>query len=246
MNNPESPIKPEEADIDTSRYKRFIFLTFAFVLVFFLLNLITVLATVGNYNSKSSSFCAAIESRVKQTNVITGNKVLLISGSGVRAGLSAKTFSEQLNVQAVNFGLQAALGPCIVLREVKRVLQKGDTTIMVFELAQYLNINWNKIKLDYTMECKPDWFLNQSIPNLLEAVMAVNIKRVYDVLHYYYVASPKLIKPFSNNIYGDRTQDAFPKLTTRVKQRIGLYQPLNIGIDVNSAPAISISKYIFC
>lgn len=222
-------------------FKKFIFITLSTAVVLFLINLTVMSVTVSMQTKKSIRLCNPIKSRIETGSQINNNKVVLIGGSGVRAGFSAELLSKSMNIQAFNFGLQAALGLDVILFEAKKVLKPGDTAVLVFEYSQFVDQKWNDVRLSYVLGCATDWFDTLSLSDKITALLAVDLKRLYDVIFFSdKSAEITLNEDVLSKKFGDRDESSFPKLNEAQKYRLSLYQPIQFEFDDLSEPSRNI------
>jgi hypothetical protein len=234
-------------DLKTKAYdfKKFLFITISTAVVFLLINLTVMAFTVGMQTERSARLCTPIKSRIDIGSQIKERKVVLIGGSGVRAGFSAELLSKNMDIRAFNFGLQAALGLEVILFEAKKILRPGDTAVLVFEYNQFIDQKWNDVRLSYAFGCATDWFDTLSFSDKITALLAVDLKRIYEVIFY---GTANINKSQSKNSYsnkfGDREKKSFPKLSDEQKYRLSLYQPLQFNFAHSSDQASVFKDFV--
>jgi hypothetical protein len=82
---------------------------------------------------------ATIQRKIDQALEIDGPKFLLVGGSSVGCGISARMISQELSVPAYNFSFWASLGSPYILHLAKKVLKPGDTVLLCLE---YEILDW--------------------------------------------------------------------------------------------------------
>lgn len=197
---------------------------------------------IGHPTFSSQVLCDQVSTRVDLVNERAGERVILIGGSGVRAGLSAHQISHAFGVNAFNFGLQASFGPEVILHEAKKLLRKGDTAILLFEYPLYFQDKWNPIALDYALGCAPELITRQTPERLVEALMAQEFSRFWEVARYSVTNSTSVALP--TNEYGDRLPESFPPVSEKKKQRMKFYQPATIGINQSARGPEAIRSFV--
>lgn len=94
----------------------------------------------GNPPPKGGARHAAIiQHKIDQALEINGPKFLLVGGSSVGCGISARMISSELNMPAYNFSFWASLGSPYILHLAKKVLKPGDTVLLCLE---YEILDW--------------------------------------------------------------------------------------------------------
>jgi hypothetical protein len=78
---------------------------------------------------------------------ISGEKILIVSGSNSLFGLSAETIFKETKIPTVNMAIHAALGVNYILDDAKTVLKKGDIVLLPLEYELYLS--GNNINITY-------------------------------------------------------------------------------------------------
>ncbi|WLQ15131.1 hypothetical protein O5O45_04200 [Hahella aquimaris] len=200
-------------------------------------------STIGRPTASSQTLCDQVNARIELAERMQGPNLLLIGGSGVRAGFSAQMLSDELHLNALNFGLQASMGPDLTLSEAKRALKPGDTALLAFEYPQYKHDSWNPIELNYGLGCAAAWFKQKPLPDIVEGLMATDLSRIVDVWRFASKEN-KQLNTFDSNEHGDRLPESFPAVSDKVKRRLSLYQPVNIGIDAESRGAQAIKAFV--
>lgn len=226
--------------------KLFLLITLATACSFLIINVALMASTVGIPTSSSERLCSPIQKRLEEATRSPSPKVVLIGGSGVRAGFSAEDLSQQLNANVFNFGLQAALGLDVILFESKKILKPGDTAVLAFEYNQFYDSKWNSIRLSYILGCATDWFEQLSLSDKFTALLAVETKRLLDIL-LYKLQGEKVVKVNAEvplNRFGDRDRSSFPKLSEEDKYRLSLYQPIQFEFDEESNQAATFKEFL--
>ena len=105
---------------------------------------------------------ATIQHKIDQALEIDGPKFLLVGGSSVGCGISARMISQELNTPAYNFSFWASLGSPYILHLAKKVLKPGDSVLLCLE---YEILDWPGISpywldqsfLRFVMGFEPDF-----------------------------------------------------------------------------------------
>lgn len=226
--------------------KLFLLIALATACSFLIINLTLMAFTVGIPTSSSERLCSPIQKRLEEANHSPSPKVVLIGGSGVRAGFSAEYLSQELNANVFNFGLQAALGLDVILFESKKILKPGDTAVLAFEYNQFNDSKWNSIRLSYVLGCATDWFENLSLSDKFSALLAVETKRLLDIF-LYGLEKENMVQVDDSgplNKFGDRDITSFPKLNEEDKFRLSLYQPMQFKFDDESSQAATFKDFL--
>jgi hypothetical protein len=82
---------------------------------------------------------AVIEHKIQDAAKLPSPKFLLVGGSSVGCGISAKMISEEMNVPTYNFSFWGSLGSSYILHLAKKVLKPGDTVLLCLE---YEILDW--------------------------------------------------------------------------------------------------------
>jgi len=105
---------------------------------------------------------ATIQHKIEQSLEIDSPKFLLVGGSSVGCGISARMISQELSIPAYNFSFWASLGSPYILHLAKKVLKPGDTVLLCLE---YEILDWPGISpywqdqsfLRFVMGFEPDF-----------------------------------------------------------------------------------------
>ena len=135
--------------------------------------------------TESSRWCYEI-TRQKQSlaNAISGPRILLVGGSSVHFGLSARLITEVTGKPAVNFGTHAALGPAYIFHVMKGVARPGDTVLLALEYEAFgptgtNSLSWDDpLYLDYIASRDPAYFLNLPVGEQFELTMIMQQSRL--------------------------------------------------------------------
>lgn len=109
-----------------------------------------------------AAHAAVIEHKIQDAANLPCPKFLLVGGSSVGCGISAKIISEELDVPAYNFSFWGSLGSQYILHLAKKVLKPGDTVLLCLE---YEILDWSGISpywldqsfLRFVMGVEPDF-----------------------------------------------------------------------------------------
>jgi len=232
-------------------YRRFL----SIVMVVFVAGLLSNVAlsawSFGRLTETTRALCSFIDSKVTAASRIDGPKLLFIGGSNLHQGLSAQRISEAVDVPSFNFGLQAGLGPRLVLFEAKRVLRPGDTAFLVLEYNHYTDDRWNEVSSDILFGCAADYFRQMSIFEKIEALLSLTPFRVFNLLTLGGKAGPQERNTAPSDDeraprlrYGDRAASDSEVVDEATRRRLQLYQPMPISIRPDAEGPKAIASFI--
>mgnify|MGYP001812382397 CR=1 FL=1 len=205
------------------------------------LHLAAAALTIGRPTAKSANMCRNVSDRMALGKDMASPKLVLVGGSGVRAGLSAELMAKELDKNVLNFGLQAALGPGLILGKTRQIVKEGDSVILLLEYPQLSTDRWNPISVDLAMACGQEVLFGSGAASILEALFAAGPRRLMTV--FAGTAQAKASTQAHVNPYGDRNLESFPALSQRDAARVDLYQPVPIGVDAASRGARAIAEF---
>lgn len=205
------------------------------------LHLAAAALTIGRPTAKSANMCRNVSDRVALGKDMASPKLVLVGGSGVRAGLSAELMAKELDMNVINFGLQAALGPGLILGKTRQIAKAGDSIVLVLEYPQLFAYRWNPISVDFAMACGQEVLFGSGAASIMEALFAAGPRRLIEVF-----AGKARVRAGTQahvNPFGDHNLENFPPLSQRDAARVDLYQPVLIGVDANSRGARAIADF---
>lgn len=207
----------------------------------------------GKSTKASGSICKLIETHLAGAAAIKNPKLMFIAGSNVRGGISAEGVADALRLPTYNFGLQAALGPRIILFEARKVLRPGDTAVLAFEYNHYSDDRWNDISSDVLFACGTDLLSSMSLSDIVEALFSVDPLRALKIERANTVGDmtaefgnpesrePSLVSAWQ---YGDRPFSAFTPTSPDVERRLQLYQPIPIAFNPQARGPKAIAAFV--
>jgi hypothetical protein len=168
---------------------------------------------------------------------------------------------DTLSVATFNFGLQAALGPEVILHEARKILKPGDTAVLAFEYNHYAFARWNDIALNAIFGCLTDVFHETSLAQKIEMLMALPPDRTLHVLRF--VPPAEDVSDGATDGEGDSAYAALPEprmaiahgdipfdphwwkpLSDEQKRRLSVYQPIRISFDGQARGTREIARFI--
>jgi hypothetical protein len=215
------------------------------------LTLVLSYAQLGTYTPASFSLCQGVDARLASARQILDPKLVLIGGSGVRRGVNAAMVAEALQVPVLNFGMQAGLGPAIILYEAKKILRPGDTALLLFEFNSFTYDQPTTIAIDYLYGCRPDYFSGLGLAEEMTILFNIDPLRVLKSVTF---KPPKNRCP---NCTGD--EDAAPAhgpigvgdlpledepLSRDRAARMALYQPISVSVNRQGAGPRAIAEFM--
>lgn len=104
-------------------------------------------------NQKKRALAAQVESP----------KLLLVGGSGILFGISAREIESQTGYRTINLGVHAGLGTNYILREAQRLTKPGDILLLVLEYELYKSgkvrrTGTDNLMLEYIVSRDPGFF----------------------------------------------------------------------------------------
>jgi len=224
------------------------------VLLVTALTLLLSYAQFGRHTVASFALCQGVNSRLSAASRIFEPKLVLIGGSGVRRGVNARIIAGELGVPTLNFGLQAALGPAIILHEAKKTLRPDDTALLLFEFNHFSYDQLTTVAIDYVYGCRRKYFSSGDLGDKLTFLFNVGPARVIKSLTFQPPKDRCLnctegeeLEPASGPIsVGDvpLTETMFPPLSRDRKARMALYRPITISVDRQSKGPEAIAEFV--
>ncbi|MBK1990340.1 hypothetical protein A0J48_022925 [Sphaerospermopsis aphanizomenoides BCCUSP55] len=105
---------------------------------------------------------------------ISGEKILIVSGSNGLFGISAEKISQTTKIPTVNLAMHAGLGVEYILNDAKKVLKKGDIVLLPLEYNLYISEkDITRMYLKHIISNDTEYFWNnlnhwQKIQHLLQ------------------------------------------------------------------------------
>jgi hypothetical protein len=97
------------------------------------------LAQLGTPTAGATTNKAKLNYKDEQVGLKSSPKLILVGGSSVVFGLSAKTLELRLNLPCYNYGSWASLGAEYILYRAQQILRPGDTVLLALE---YEILDW--------------------------------------------------------------------------------------------------------
>jgi hypothetical protein len=243
----------QDAGRSAVHYRRFLSIVAIVFVVGLLSNVALSAWNFGRFTETTRGLCSYIDSKVTAASRIDGPKVLFIGGSNLNQGLSAQRISEAVDVPSFNFGLQAGLGPRLILFEAKRVLRPGDTAFLVLEYNHYTDDRWNEVSSDILFGCAADYFRQMSVLEKFEALLSLTPFRVFDVLAFRENAARQDRRTSPGNDgsniaaklrYGDRIAPDSEVIDETTQRRLQLYQPMTISMRSDAEGPRALASFV--
>lgn len=116
----------------------------------------------------SAKHTAIIKRKTQEAGAISNKKLLLVGGSSVGLGISAKLLSQELGIPVYNFSFWASLGAPYILHLAKQVLREGDVVLLCLE---YEILDWKSpfrywsdtSFIRFVMSVDPDFILSKPL-----------------------------------------------------------------------------------
>lgn len=165
--------------------------------------------------TESSRWCYEITRQKHDlSQAIPGPRILLVGGSSVHFGMSARLISEVTGKPAINFGNHAALGPAYMFHVLKHTVRAGDTVLLALEYESFGpngtdSPGWDDPQyLDYISSRDPAYFLDLPLREQFELSMIMQQTRLLQGVKCKFRPEPKveLGPPYDVtqvNAYGD-------------------------------------------
>lgn len=170
---------------------------------------------------------AVIEHKIEDAAKLTNPKFLLVGGSSVVYGISAKIISEEMHTPTYNFGFWASLGSPYILHLAKKVLKPGDTVLLCLE---YEILDWPEISpywldqsfLRFVMGVEPDYIRTKPFIERLWTAYSMPPGAVLSGLTSWVGGKEKIQFDFfeNYNVFGDSMQNT---LENKIKN-LGAYE----------------------
>ncbi len=194
---------------------------------------------VYRHTPESLAWCSLVNLKQQAALEKGAQKILLIGGSGVSLGLNAAFLEKELERPVANFGLQASLGIEIILTEAKKVLEPGDTALLIFEYPLFHLQETTSVAQEWLLGCGLPSLKEKSLPEQFLFFLGVNPMRWLDVLGQEEASYPEVHREMKSRFdrNGDRILDrhTWPDTSDRMQERLQLYQPENIHL-IEDAP----------
>lgn len=92
------------------------------------------------FDDKETLFCTALlDLKRRVAGAAASPKLVLVGGSSVHIGISARELGDRLGVACLNFGQHAGLGLPYILFEVEKILEPGDVVLLAPEYFNYFD-----------------------------------------------------------------------------------------------------------
>ena len=140
---------------------------------------------------------------------IGGSRILLVGGSNVQFGISARQIGNAFGVPTLNFGTYYVLHSDYMIGRIKRLAHRGDIVVMALEYPIYYQRNALNLGLiDYLLEYDPSYIRALPLAERAKLIWNVPFYRVYkgDIAHVRHTSPGKESSLFD---YDARTIDAY-------------------------------------
>lgn len=234
------------------KHKRFLAIVAATVLILSGLLLTCFYAALGRTHSVAAdSRCGAAVYKRQIASGRPSPKLVVIAGSSAVSGINAEMLSNALGIPVANMGLFASLGPGILLHEAKLVLKPGDTALIALEYNSYTFDAPTTPAIDFVLTCDSNYWAELPLRGKAAYVFGLDLDQLASIVHpkKRSNAGPdaeEAEKPGALTQYGDKRleQSFFPPLSDNEKQRIALYQPIDIALNPGSRGASDIVDFV--
>lgn len=194
--------------------------------------------------------CAIVGEKLRIAAEEPRSKIMLVGGSGVHQGLSADILSERLDKPVVNLGSFAGLSADQVLFNAREVAQPGDMVVLALEYKYYSGQAPSIVAVDYALSCGARYLENAPLKSRIEFILGAPVVRIFDAIKYHRRSAAQRAQARDTvrariSGRGDRLRDrsAFPAPDKALRERLALYQPMPIEIDLDSEDVRSITEF---
>jgi hypothetical protein len=235
------------------RHRRFLIIVAATVVILSGLVLAGFYSALGRTHSVAAdSRCGAATYKRTIASAQSSPKLVIIAGSSAVSGINAEMLSKDLGIPVANMGLFASLGPGILLHEAKQVLKAGDTALIAFEYNSYTFDAPTAPAIDFVLTCDPGYWNELPLRGKVAYVFGLDLRRVVSLLNPSKgsAAGPQegdeAQQPGKLTQFGDKRLDPtlFPPLSQQVKQRVALYQPIDIALNLGARGVSDIAEFV--
>jgi hypothetical protein len=158
------------------KYKKFVMSFLSLVPIIFIVYLSSIYFLY--FDSRNDSFSVKTYSDYKNNyaNSINDKKIVFISGSSNFLGIRASQIEDYFNIPSVNMGIHAGLQSGYIIYQAKKVLNKGDIAIVLFD---YENLTSNGepsiVKNQYILTYDRDFFNNLDFVSQLKVLSSISL-----------------------------------------------------------------------
>jgi len=147
--------------------------------------------TLGSPVRGTSEWGALVKYKLDQGGSIKSPKLLLIGGSSVAYGLSAKEISSYLGINCYNFGFWGNLGIEYMLWNAKKTLKPGDTVLLCpeYEILDWpgYGVNWIDEKFTrFVASTDPDYVKRLPLKHQIELAFSVSPESILSGLRAWF------------------------------------------------------------
>lgn len=165
---------------------------------------------------------------------IPSPRVVLVGGSNVLYGLSARQLSNQLNAPFLNFGTHGGLPLDYLLYKSQQVARSGDMIILALEYEQYSRPRGiNSMAIRYFIGGDPSYLPLLDFPQQLQCIFSASpqsllqppptkSKKYLSRLH-----KAKEATRVSMNEHGDRTGHTLASMTSHQREVVAKLKPVS-------------------
>lgn len=186
-------------------------------------------------------------------NTINSPKLVIISGSSGRIGISCKLIQEKIGVSCFNGGTIADMSTNYMLSVARKWLNPGDTALIAIEYLFYHNSDRPNDKvIDYVMAHDPEYLLSLDLKTKIQFLSSISLERLKEGI-FAKLNPPQNMKitdfPAIHNQYGDNIDNREAHMTQKLlKQREELGPLKGIEdwkyIEPNQDSMQSINKFV--
>ena len=195
----------------------------------------------GLHTPRSAGLCDLVSMKKTMGRSLDEPKVLLIGGSGTTLGLRASALEEDIKVPVRNFGLQASLGPRVILGEAIETLRTGDVAILFLEYPHYTYSRPKHSAVEAIMGCGDAHFDAFNLTERVQFLLGVSPMRWFELKEPTGERGPGTLDEFGDRRIGE---EYWKPISEAEAKRMSAYQPINIRFDSKSDGVRSIQRFV--
>ncbi|MEA5553454.1 hypothetical protein VB713_21175 [Anabaena cylindrica UHCC 0172] len=157
------------------KFKLYILILFFCVLLGLSLHIVSGFYLIGRNIVDAENWIAVAQKHKKNKALsISGQKIIIVSGSNSLFGISAEKISQSTGIPTVNLAIHAGLGVEYILNDVKKILNKRDIVLLPLEYNFYVDKKQiTRMYLKHILSNDTEYFWNnlnhfQQIQHLLQ------------------------------------------------------------------------------
>jgi len=211
---------------------------------------VLVYSQIGNSTQSSKWLYEAYELKETSAEKITGNKIVIVSGSNSLFGFNSKKLENHWNIPVTNNAVHAGLGLQYILNKSQKVLNRGDIVILPIEYDFYQSDGKpSGTYSDYILSRDVMYFQNLSLIDKFMVISRLSVNRLHKGLIFHFnnkLPPTKGVYGVQNiNSYGDQINIEVEKMTKREFTVLNTLSPGLISTPEISSDFIqTMDKYI--